>query len=761
MQVEQAESGGCPSENTVAALFDQTLAPDRRAAVGDHVDTCDTCRRLVAVLAQSRMQTTVLGKRVRFARASEASPEARALLEPGAALGRYRIERLLGQGGMGVVYAAFDPELGRRVAVKVIRPELARYGALIAARLAREARAMAQVAHPNVIAVYDVGSGADEVFVAMELVEGRTLRDWLREGERSWRDVLEVFRAAGEGLAAAHDARLIHRDFKPDNVLIDRAGRVRVSDFGLARALAEEAAQGSDIGIAAGSGTLELTRTGATVGTPAYMAPEQHGHRATDERSDQFSFCVALWEAVYGERPFPGDNALELADAVENGRRRPAPRRKAPGWLRRALERGLEVDPAARFPSMGALLRAIRPRRSRLVWGAAAAAGLVALAAGGGSLLLAGDGRGGSDPAALVASCAAMADGKMAEVWSARRRAAVLRALTARGGDGERWQLVVRGLDRYAASWKDMQRDACEAGARGAQSALLVDLRAHCLETRLADFDVVLGLLETDEPVVLEQALESVGALASLDRCSAVEVIEARTPVPRDPRPARRGRGAAPRAGPGRRPAPGRTIRRGEERARGAPHPGRGARLQAVHRRRPLFPRRPPGGDRQGGRRREDAHRRSPHGAGQPLRSAGRRRLDRPHRHRGAGHRRSRQGGRIRPARARRARPTGRRAHPPRGAIPAPHGRARLAAQPAGRGARPLQRGAPALPAARRRPGGAGADRRDGAGLRGPGPGHGVSRAPPRDPRRPHPDRRRRIIPTPPCRTATWPARSP
>ncbi len=323
MRLEQAETGGCPSENTVAALFEQSLAPERRAAVGDHVDACDACRRLVAVLAQSRMQTTVLGKRIRFARASEAPDEGRALLSPGAALGRYRIERLLGQGGMGVVYAAFDPELGRRVAVKVIRPELASYGALIAARLAREARAMAQVAHPNVIAVYDVGSDDGQVFVAMELVDGRTLRDWLRERERSWREVLEVFRAAGEGLAAAHDARLVHRDFKPDNVLIDRAGRVRVSDFGLARAVAEEASS-SDIGMAAGSGTLELTRTGATVGTPAYMAPEQHGQRPTDERTDQFSFCVALWEALYGERPFPGDNALELADAVVHGRLRPA-----------------------------------------------------------------------------------------------------------------------------------------------------------------------------------------------------------------------------------------------------------------------------------------------------------------------------------------------------------------------------------------------------------------------------------------------------
>ncbi|HEY8144312.1 MAG TPA: tetratricopeptide repeat protein [Kofleriaceae bacterium] len=550
MQVEQAETGGCPSENTVAALFEEALAPERRAAVGDHVDGCDACRRLVAVLAQSRMQTTVLGKRIRFARASEA-PDGRALLAPGAALGRYRIERVLGQGGMGVVYAAFDPELGRRVAVKVIRPELAGYGALIAARLAREARAMAQVTHPNVIAVYDVGSDDGQVFVAMELVEGHTLREWLRERERSWREVIEVFRAAGEGLAAAHDARLVHRDFKPDNVLIDRAGRVRVSDFGLARAVAEEAhgviprdgvsgsggdrsggKATSEVGIAAGSGTLELTRTGATVGTPAYMAPEQHGHRPTDERTDQFSFCVALWEALCGERPFPGENALELADAVVHGRLRPAPRGKAPRWLRAALERGMSVEPDDRFRSMRALLRAIRPRRSRLVW-VAAAAGAAVLVAGGGALLHAGDER-PADPAAVIASCADRADSRMAEVWSAKRRAAVLHAL-APSGDSERWHLVARALDRYAESWKDMDRESCEAGARGTQSPDVLDLRAHCLETHLSDFEVVLGLLESDEPVVLEQALEAVDSLASVDRCSAVETIEARTPLPRDP----------------------------------------------------------------------------------------------------------------------------------------------------------------------------------------------------------------------------------
>jgi tetratricopeptide (TPR) repeat protein/predicted Ser/Thr protein kinase len=515
MQVERAQD--CPGENTVVALFEEKLAIERRAEVGDHVEECDSCRQLVAVLAQSRMAATVLGRRMRFARASEAPVE----LAAGAAVGRYRIERLLGQGGMGMVYAAHDPELDRRVAVKVIRPELARHGAQIAARMAREARAMAQVAHPNVIAVHDVGSAGDQVFVAMELVDGHTLREWLRERPRSWREIVEVFRAAGEGLAAAHDARLVHRDFKPDNVLIDRSGRVRVSDFGLARAVAEEQSAGGDA--LDSSAPPELTRSGAIIGTPAYMAPEQHGHAPTDARTDQFSFCVALWESLYQERPFPGDNALELADAVIAGELRSAPRRpRVPRWLKRALVRGLQVEPGDRFPTMRALLRAIRPRRSRAIVLAAAAS---AILAGGGALLFAGDRDQRAVPA--VATCAARSEARLAEVWNPARRAEVMRAMPS----GSQVELVARAIDRYAAGWTAMHRDACEAGGTDD----LRDIRAHCLDTRLADLAVVVSLLGSDDSLVLEQALGAVGALPDLDRCSAVEAIEARTPVPSDP----------------------------------------------------------------------------------------------------------------------------------------------------------------------------------------------------------------------------------
>jgi len=532
-----ADRGRCPSENTVVELLEAELAPDRRALLGEHVDRCESCRALVAVMARDQVATTQLGRRMRFARASE--PEAAPRLAPGDQLGRYSIEEEIGQGGMGVVYAARDPELDRRVAVKVIRPGLAGYGDVFAARMSREARAMARVAHPNVVAVYDVGHAGGQVFVAMELAPGSTLRAWLAEPRR-WREVLEVFRGAGEGLAAAHAARLVHRDFKPDNVIVGPDGRARVTDFGLARALAGEepgerevAPDGEPGGGRDGgpsgsddSGAVRpwaLTRTGATVGTPAYMAPEQHAHLPTDERTDQFSFCVALWEALAGERPFPGENALELAEAVLRGRIRPLPRRpRLPGWLRRALLRGLSVRSEDRFPSMRALLDALRPRRSR----ARVAAALALLGAGGAIALAA-------TPADPVDDCAG--DDQLAAVWNGARRDQ-LRARLVQAGVPQtevRWRLVDGALDRYARGWLRMRADTC--AQRGDQSAELLDLRTHCLDTRLDDLQQVIGLLDTSDPLVAENAVASLEALPPIERCSAVEVVEARTPLPGDP----------------------------------------------------------------------------------------------------------------------------------------------------------------------------------------------------------------------------------
>src|SRR5688572_6181539 len=303
------------------------------------------------------------------------------------AVGRYEILDELGTGGMGVVYLARDPELDREIALKLLRPigatrhdpEHAR------ARLVREARAMARLSHPNVLTVHEVGTFEDQVFVAMEYVHGRTLAQWLVDRERPWRVSLEAFLAAGRGLAAAHAKDIVHRDFKPEHVMVSEDphgvrpfGRVLVLDFGLARSsdAAPEASESRPIPETIAS----LTLTGALVGTPAYMAPELYAARPADAKSDQFAFCVALWEAVYRQRPFVGSTISALAQAVTSGDLvEPIGVGGRPAWLRRALERGLSVDPRERHVSMHALLQALedglRPRWHQR-WMPAAVGGL-------------------------------------------------------------------------------------------------------------------------------------------------------------------------------------------------------------------------------------------------------------------------------------------------------------------------------------------------------------------------------------------------
>ncbi|MBZ0239052.1 MAG: serine/threonine protein kinase, partial [Deltaproteobacteria bacterium] len=303
-------------------------------------------------------------------------------LPSGTRVGRYVLQQELARGGMGVVYRAHDPELERGVAVKVVRVRSQR--ALQAReRLLREAQALAQLSHPNVISIHDVGTHDGDVFIAMELVDGESLRAWLRT-TRPWRDTMVVLLAAGRGLAAAHAAGMVHRDFKPDNVMIGRDGRVRVLDFGLARpapdtadpdtadpddddddddigretesapdAVAQRDAPASALRFAA-----RLTAAGGIVGTPGYMSPEQHRAAGLDALSDQFSFCVTAWEAVCGRRPFAGATLEALRAAKETKRIEAGGEAAVPARIRRILRRGLAPAPQDRFPSMDALLAA-------------------------------------------------------------------------------------------------------------------------------------------------------------------------------------------------------------------------------------------------------------------------------------------------------------------------------------------------------------------------------------------------------------------
>lgn len=294
-----------------------------------------------------------------------------------ARVGRYVVLRQLGEGGMGVVFAAYDEELDRKVAVKLLR-EAGPISVERKTRILREAQAMARVSHPNVVSVYEVGEVGGQVFIAMEFVDGSTLNDWQR-GKRSWEDVLAMYVAAGQGLAAAHRAGLIHRDFKPDNVLVGADGRPRVADFGLARsegmaAASIEVAPVSAAAVAAsqaeepaaelgrsGSSQLlmsPLTVAGTILGTPAYMSPEQHRGEPADSRSDQFSFCASLYEALYKRLPFAGETLPVLAMNVIGGKVRPTPHPSPiPAQVARALLRGLSADPGARFESMAELLK--------------------------------------------------------------------------------------------------------------------------------------------------------------------------------------------------------------------------------------------------------------------------------------------------------------------------------------------------------------------------------------------------------------------
>lgn len=289
----------------------------------------------------------------------------------GTRIGRYVVLGVLGQGGMGVVYRAYDPELTREVALKVLRVDRGGRDSAHGSqkRLRREAQAMARISHPNVLSVYDAGLVSDQVFIAMEMVRSQqTLGTWLEEQERPWPAVVSMFRECAKGLDAAHRAGFVHRDFKPHNVLIGRDGRPRVMDFGLVQSKCDDVTRSGDAWYASEDEMdTQLTHAGCVVGTPRYMSPEQHRGELTDARADQFSFCIALFEALYGIRPFGhgGVHAIGRRKSLGVLAERPTHRR-VPKWLDDVLVRGLASDPNDRWPSMAALFDGLTgPHRSR------------------------------------------------------------------------------------------------------------------------------------------------------------------------------------------------------------------------------------------------------------------------------------------------------------------------------------------------------------------------------------------------------------
>lgn len=453
-------------------------------------------------------------------------------LAPGVTVERYVLESRLGAGAMGVVWAAHDPELDRRLAIKFLAA--AGSAAERVARLRREAQAMARLSHPNVVTVHDVGRWGKSVFVAMEYVDGGTLGDWM-ETRRPLEDVLAVFASAARGLAAAHKAGIVHRDFKPDNVLMGTDGRVCVADFGLARGgddehpesgptgraeeLRPSAADSGSVGTTDSGMSARLTQTGRFLGTPAYMAPEQHLGLRVDARSDQFAFCISLWEALFGSRPYRGDSVLAIALQVCEGGPPTVPTSPTiPAWLRAVLVRGLSTDPDDRFPSMDALLEQLeldRTKRRRAIWlglgGVAAVAAAVAT-----TVIVTATPEVEGPPL-----CAATSEG-IDEVWTADRRQAIASQFESSGLAYAPATLksVEASLDGYADEFAAVKLEACEkTHLRREQTPQRFEEQSRCLDRTLREFDGFVGQLERADDVLIEHAVNSAESLSGPRRC--------------------------------------------------------------------------------------------------------------------------------------------------------------------------------------------------------------------------------------------------
>lgn len=450
-------------------------------------------------------------------------------------IGRFEITepKPIGSGGMGKVFEGYDARLHRRVAIKLLECSCG----LGEERFAREARALARLSHPNIVQVHEVGQHEEAMFIAMEYVEGQTLREWAAEG-RSWAEVLRTYIEAGSGLAAAHAAGMVHRDFKPDNAMVGVDGRVRVLDFGLVRST-PTSAEGDVTSRGGASERVEgrgravesLTATGSVLGTVPYMAPEQHQGREVTPASDQYAFCVSVYEALYGTRPFGGETRFAVYDAiVQRSWQRPTREIRVPRRSIAAIRRGLAVEPEHRWPSMDALLAelqaAFRIKRLRLLGAGALLGALPAV----GALWV---GAEGED--APCASFEERAGGVLPSVWDSERKTAIAEAFDSSGVPfaESSWSAVEAGIGRWVQRLARQRLDVCEAHhLRHEQSAEAMDLRMACLDRQQAELQAMVEVLASAEAEVVLRAPEAILELPRVEDCVDVERLRERVSGP-------------------------------------------------------------------------------------------------------------------------------------------------------------------------------------------------------------------------------------
>jgi serine/threonine protein kinase/tetratricopeptide (TPR) repeat protein len=489
----------CLDDDTLLALSAGHLEGPALETAERHLDECAACRRALALGLET-----------------SAAPTRAPVLTVGNTIGRYVVLERAGAGAMGQVFAAWDPQLDRKVALKVLKN--AASSDEHQARLLREAQTLARLSHPNVVTVFDVGRWEGQRFIALEFVDGGSVREWLGAQSRGVNDVLSVFIQAGRGLAAAHQAGVVHRDFKPDNVLVRGDGRAQVTDFGLASESVGRVSDGPVLEPGA-----SLTGTGALLGTPAYMAPAQLDGEPATAASDQFGFCLALFEALTGQRPWSGDTVEALRRAMRDG---PAPAfpstSDVPLTIRKAVLRGLSVQEAARWPSMVALVEALQPvpnRRSStpLVVGLLGVVGVLALVFG---------------SARGEVKCPPSAP-RLAGVWDEGVSAKVAAAMSSPTSPwASTLSASVRAtLSAYAEQWIRQHTETCEATwVRKEQSEHALDLRMRCLDERRSELAAVTRYLSQLDPASLDKAPAVVRGLTSLERCTDASRLERTNP---------------------------------------------------------------------------------------------------------------------------------------------------------------------------------------------------------------------------------------